>query len=347
MFLKFLAFTIAIGGSALGGPVDLFGSSAARVLTQLPEKTWLESIAIRRNGDILATSLFYSSNIFTVTQPSVHAHNTAKILASVPEVNSLLGITELPGSYDEEAFFFVGGNFTSLTTFTTTVGSFKGFKLTFPRNGNSIVQKVSDLAPISSFPNGVTAIPQAPGSVLVADSFVGAIGRLDLSTGHYDPRAFVFDNMAVPKGAKLPIGVSAMRMKGSYLYYGNPSTQSIYKVKVDSKGYLIKGAQPSLVANISSVAPGLDDFIFDPQGNILLATNSPENAIVHVDVRTGKSKRVIGGPTDPLMPDSTCLAFGRGTFDADTFYVSTGRNISDPTTSARIVAVDASLLNYY
>lgn len=346
MFLKFLAFTTAIGGSALGGRIDLSGSSAARVLTQLPEQTWLESIAVRRNGDILATSLFYSSNIFTVTQPSVYAHNTAKILASVPEVNSLLGITELPGSYDEEAFFFVGGNFTSLTTFTTTVGSFKGFKLTFTRDGNPIVQKVSDLAPISSFPNGVTAIPQAPGSVLIADSFVGAIGRLDLSTGHYDPRAFAFDDMAVPKGAKLPIGVSAMRMKGSYLYYGNPSTQSIYKVKVDSKGYLFKGAQPSLVANISSVAPGLDDFIFDPQGNILLATNSPENAIVHVDVKTGKSKRIIGGPTDPLMPDSTCLAFGRGTFDTNTFYVSTGRNISDPTTSARIVAVDAGLLNY-
>lgn len=346
MFLKYLAFMIAVGGSTIGGPINPFGPSAARVLTQLPEKTWLESIAVRRNGDILATSLFYSSNIFTVAQPSLHAHNTARILASVPEVNSLLGITELPGSYGEEAFFFVGGNFTSLTSFTTITGSFKGFKLTFPPDGNPIVQKISDLAPISAFPNGVTAIPQAPGSVLVADSFVGAIGRLDLSTGHYDPRAFSFDGMTVPEGAKLPIGVSAMRIKGSYLYYGNPSTQSIYRVRVDSNGYLVKGAQPSLVANISSVAPGLDDFIFDPQGNILLATNSPENAIVHVDVRTGKSKRIIGGPTDPLMPDSTCLAFGRGTFDVDTFYVSTGRNISDPTTSARIVAVDASLLGY-
>ncbi|UKZ68702.1 uncharacterized protein TrAtP1_009725 [Trichoderma atroviride] len=295
MFLKYFAFMIAIGGSATGGPVDPFATSASRVLTQLPEKTWLESIAVRRNGDILATSLFYSSNIFTVSQPSMHAHNTAKILASVPEVNSLLGITELPESYGEEAFFFVGGNFTSLTTFTTVVGSFKGFRITFPRDGNPIVQKVSDLAPFSAFPNGVTAIPQSPGSVLVADSFVGAIGRLDLSTGHYDPRAFAFDEMTVPEGAKLPIGVSAMRMKGPYLYFGNPSTQSIFKVKVDSNGYLIKGAQPSLVANISSVAPGLDDFIFDPQGNILLATNSPENAIVHVDVRTGKSKRIIGG----------------------------------------------------
>ncbi|KAL7917951.1 hypothetical protein ACQKWADRAFT_324243 [Trichoderma austrokoningii] len=346
MFFKSLAFTIAIGGSVLGGHIDPFGSSAARVLAQRPEKTWLESIAICRNGDILATSLFYSADIFTVTQPLVHAHNTAKILTSFLGVNSLLDITELPGSYDEEAFFFVGGNFTSLTTFTTIPGSFKVFKVTFPRNGNPIVQKVSDLAPISAFPNGVTAIPQAPGSVLIADSFVGAIGRLDLSTGHYDPGAFTFDEMIVPEGAKLPIGVSAMRMKGSELYFGNPSTQSIYKVKVDPKGYLIKGAQPSLVANISSVAPGLDDFIFDPQGNILLSTNSPKNAIVHIDVRTGKSKCVIGGLTDPLMPDSTCLAFGRGTFDTNKFYVSTGRNISDPTTAARIVAVDTSLLHY-
>ncbi|KAL5090139.1 hypothetical protein Trisim1_004660 [Trichoderma cf. simile WF8] len=346
MFLQLLAFMIAIGGSVLGGPINTPGFPAARVLSQLPKETWLESIVVRRNGDILATSLFYSSNVFTVTRPSFHTDNKAKVLASVPEVNSLLGITELPASYGEEAFFFVGGNFTSLTTFTTTVGSFKGFKLTFDRYGKATVKKVSDLAPISSFPNGVTAIPQAPGSVLIADSFVGSIGRLDLSTGHYDPKAFAFQEMTVPEGAVLPIGVSAMRIKGSYLYFGNPSTQSIYKVKVDSKGYLVKKAQPSLVANISSVAPGLDDFIFDSHGNILLATNSPENAIVHVDVKTGKSKRIIGGPTDPLMPDSTCLAFGRGIFDTNTFYVSTGRNISDPTTSARIVAVDASLLNY-
>lgn len=346
MFLKLLAFMIAISGSALGGPISASGFSPARVLTQLPKETWLESIVVRRNGDILATSLFYSSNIFTVKRPSPYTDSTAKILASVLGVNSLLGITELPESYGEEAFFFVGGNFTSLTTFTTTVGSFRGFKLTFDRDGKAIVQKVSDLAPTSSFPNGVTAIPQAPGSVLIADSFVGAIGRLDVSTGHYNPRAFAFQEMAVPEGAQLPIGVSAMRMKGSYLYFGNPSTQSIYKVRVDSKGYLVDGAQPSLVANISSVAPGLDDFIFDSHGNILLATNSPENAIVQVDVKTGKSKRIIGGPTDPLMPDSTCLAFGRGTFDTNTFYVSTGRNISDPTTSARIIAVDAGLLHY-
>ncbi|KAL6693171.1 hypothetical protein J3F84DRAFT_396630 [Trichoderma pleuroticola] len=337
---------MAIGGSAVAGPISPSGFSPARVLTRLPKETWLESIVVRRNGDILATSLFYSSNIFTIKRPSLHTDSMAKVVASVLDVNSLLGMTELPGSYGEEAFFFVGGNFTSLKSFTTTLGSFRGFKLTFDRDGKAIIQKVSDLAPTSSFPNGVTAIPQAPGSVLIADSFVGAIGRLDVSTGHYNPRAFAFQEMTVPEGAQLPIGVSAMRMKGSYLYFGNPSTQSIYKVQVDSKGYLINGAQPSLVANISSVALGLDDFIFDSHSNILLATNSPGNAIVHVDVHTGRSKRIIGGPTDPLMPDSTCLAFGRGAFDTNTFYVSTGRNISDPTTAARIVAVDAGLLHY-
>ncbi|UKZ78774.1 hypothetical protein TrVFT333_006519 [Trichoderma virens FT-333] len=239
MLIKYLGIAITNIGLVFGGPIKPSEFSAARVLTQLPKGTWLESIAVRRNGDILATSLFYSSDIFTVTQPFAHPNSTADILAPVTEVNSFLGITELPEWYDEETFFFVGGNFTSLTNFTTTVGSFRAFTLTFSRGGKAHVQRVSDLAPISSFPNGVTAIPQSPGSVLIADSFVGAIGRLDLSTGHYNPRAFAFYEMTVPKGATLPIGVSAMRMKGSYLYFGNPSTQSIYKVKVDSKGHLI------------------------------------------------------------------------------------------------------------
>ncbi|KAL7952778.1 hypothetical protein V8C34DRAFT_322444 [Trichoderma compactum] len=290
MFLKLLAFMIAISGSALGGPISASGFSPARVLTQLPRETWLESIVVRRNGDILATSPFYSSNIFTVKRPSLYTDSTAKVLASVLDVNSLLGITELAALYGKEASFFAGGNFTSLASFTTTVGSFRGFKLTIDRDDKAIAQKVSDLAPNSSFPNGVTAIPQAPGSVLIADSFVGAIGRLDVSTGHYSPRASAFQEMAVPEGAQLSIGV-----------------------RVHSKGYLVNGAQPSMVAKISSVASGLDDFIFDSHSNFILATNSPENAIVHVDVKTGKSKRVIGGPTDSLMPDSTCLAFGRGT----------------------------------
>ncbi|KAH8820410.1 hypothetical protein F5884DRAFT_744764 [Xylogone sp. PMI_703] len=344
MLSNILLSSAAFIALALATPIH-HSNPAAKTVVQLPAGSWLESLAVRSNGNILSTSLFGSTaSLYTVVQPAFHAKNSAEVLTIVPGVQSLLGITEVPNYNGKETFFMVGGNFTSLSPLATIAGSFKGFKVTFSSHGKVHVEKVSNLTPDAAFANGVTAIPGSPGSVLVTDSLLATVGRLELSTGHYDSKAFVFPEMAAPEGSPLPVGVSAVRVRGSYLYFGNAARASIYRVKIDSKGYLSKGARPELVANISSVAPGLDDFVFDAEGNIVLATNSPENAVVHVDVSTGKSKLLIGGPTDPTVPSSTAVGFGRDLLDTHTIYVSTGRNLTDPSSGAKIVAVDTRLL---
>lgn len=339
MLLNYLIANAAFAAWALGSP--MCESPAATTLVQLPAGIWLESIAVRQNGDILSTSLFGPApDIYTVIKPAFHRDSVARVLTVVPGVQSLLGISEVPNPHGNETFFVVGGNFTSLTPLSPIPGSFKGFSITFSLDGKVNVQKVTDLTPATSFPNGVTSIPGSPGSVLIAESILGTVGRLDISTGRYDDKAFAFPEMLAPKNSPLPVGVSAVRIRGSYLYFGTAALASIFRVGIDAKGYVQKNARPELVANITSVAPGLDDFIFDTRGNIILATNSPENAVVHVNVESGKSRLLIGGPADPTVPFSTCVALGRNILDTHTVYVSTGRNLADESSGAKIVAVD-------
>jgi hypothetical protein len=346
MLFKTLVSGAAFGALVSGNPIDAAKPPAAQTVVQFPTMTWLEGIVVRSNGDLISTTLFDNAPIiYTVRQPASPNQKVAEILATVPGVQSLLGIVEVPNPGGEETYFTVGGNFTAWGSILAIPGSFKAFKITISSAGKVNVQRVSNLTPTTVFPNGVADIPGSPGSVLIAESTLGIVGRLDLSTGQYDDTAFAFPEMLAPNGSALPIGVAAVAVRGSYLYFGVTATASIFRVAVDSKGYLRNGATPELVADISAVAPGIDDWTLDAEGNILLATNAPENAVVFVNVATGESKVLIGGPTDQTVRDSTSLAFGRTALDSHIIYVNCGVNFSDPSSGGKIVAVDTRLLN--
>lgn len=345
MLFKTLVSAASFGALALGNPVAA-NHAAAQTIVQFPAMTWLEGIVARSNGDLIITTLFDSAPIiYTIRQPESSSQKVAEILTTVPGVQSLLGITEVPNPGGDETYFTVGGNFTAWGSILAIPGSFKAFKITISSAGKVNVQKVSDLTPTTVFPNGVADIPGSPGSVLIAESTLGIVGRLDLSTGQYDDKAFSFPEMVAPEGSVLPIGVAAVAVRDAYLYFGVTATASVFRVAVDSKGYLQKGATPELVANISALAPGIDDWTLDARGNILLATNAPENAVVFVNAATGESKLLIGGPMDQTVRDSTSLAFGRTALDSHIIYVNCGTNFSDPSSGGKVVAVDTRLLN--
>ncbi|KAG8676464.1 hypothetical protein FPOAC2_02561 [Fusarium poae] len=322
--------------------LGLAHSLPAKTIGQLSLGTWLENIAVRSNGDLLATELWPTASVYTVTDPS-SCNGGLEELITIPSIQGILGITELPPIPGKpETFVFVGSNATGLSQLTP--GTFKAFALEFHHKKNQAkikVKKISDMTERSTFLNGVEAIPGAPNAVLVSDSVKGFVGRLDISTGVFDDTAFVFEEMA-PIAANA-FGINGIKIRHNYLYFSNSNAVKIYRTAITESGFPVKGSKPQLVVDLSNIVEFLDDFTFDSQGNIYAVSNS-DNSIVFFNVKSGKSRIVVGGVNEMTVAGSTAVAFGRTKKDRNTFYVSTGGGLFKPvggtkTEGAKVVAV--------
>ncbi|KAM0234751.1 hypothetical protein ACHAPO_006115 [Fusarium lateritium] len=321
--------------------LGLAHSLSAKTIGQLPLGTWLENIAVRSNGDLLATELWPTASIHTVIDPS-SCREGLEELVTIPSIQGILGITELTSTPGKpETFVFVGSNATGLSQLIP--GTFKAFALEFHHKKNKAkvkVKKISDMTETSTFLNGVEAIPGAPHAVLVSDSVKGFVGRLDISTGVFDDTAFAFNEMA-PIAANA-FGINGIKIHHNYLYFSNSNAVKIYRTAITKAGYPVKGSKPQLVADLSKLVGFLDDFAFDSQGNIYATSNS-DNSVIFVDAKSGKSRIVVGSVNEMTVAGSTAVAFGRTKKDRDTFYVSTGGGLFKPvggtkTEGAKVVA---------
>lgn len=319
-------------------------SLPAKTLGQLSLGTWLENIAVRPNGDLLATQMWPSAKIYTIRDPSDY-ENSLEELVSIPAIQSIYGITEVPSFRSRtEKFIFVGSNSTGVGVPVPGTFSAWSIELQTSHYGSKIkAKKISNLDK-SGFLNGVAAIPHRSDAVLVADSANGLVGRLDLASGKFDTSAFVFPQMAPIKGAGLPIGVNGIQIHDGYLYFDNSYEVVVYRIPITPAGYPVKGAKPEVFVNLSSGLTFLDDFALDTKGNLYGASNF-DNSVVFVNGATRKWEIVVGGVGEMTVAGSTAVAFGRGRRDRDVLYVSTGGALAKPvndtkTEGAKVVAID-------
>ncbi|KAF9891449.1 hypothetical protein FE257_003915 [Aspergillus nanangensis] len=335
MFLKAL-FSLAVPALALAA--DILPST---VVTQLELGTWLESIAVRPNGDLLTTLIQPTPDIILVRNPSSHQPVT-ELLTTIPALSRLLGITEVPtGQRGVETYLVVGddGN-KSCSAYTVTFGQ--------GQHGEPIVSKVLDFDADTTFVNGVTSIPGVDNAVLVADS-VGHIGYLNITSGIFDATAFDYPALKPDDTASLPIGVNGIKIHEGYLYFSNFNFATLSRIAISTTGYPCHGASTELVADLVKIGvAGVDDFAFDKIGNIY-ATSNIDNKLVYVEVFSGKSTVVVGGDLEMTVAGDTAVAFGRRESDAATLYVVTAGAQGAPvggnkTEGAKVVAVDTSKL---
>ncbi|KAL7916773.1 hypothetical protein GGI35DRAFT_433983 [Trichoderma velutinum] len=342
-----LASLVAISTQAVAAPSPSPSASlSSKVIGQLPDGTWLENLAVRPNGDVLTTLLFPYGAIYTIRQSPQGLHGL-ELLANFTSLNSLGGISPVAVPSGLETYVVVGANTTGLSQ--PLRGTFSAWTVTFqPTKPGATrqdvhIDKVSDMSPNSTFLNGVVSIPDVPHAVLVADSAAGSVGYLDIQTGELDPNAFVFPEMQPLPGESFPLGIDGIRIHDGYLYFTNTFRVTIYRVALAASGYPATGATPEIVANLTSLAHGLDDFAFDSRGNILAATNF-DNSVLYVDVRTGDAKSILGGEEDITFAGCTSVYFGRGWAEPNTFFVSTSGGLANPvggnrTAGASIVSV--------
>ncbi|KAH8816709.1 hypothetical protein F5884DRAFT_748189 [Xylogone sp. PMI_703] len=294
---------------------------------QFDEPTLIENFAIRANGKQLLT---------LISRPDVYlldpSSQSVELIYSFPEVNSVLGICEI----SPDVFITVAGNFTA-STVTSQKGSWSVWKLDFNHQQPRISKVVS--IPEAEFPNGLETLPGRAAQVLIADSVLGAVWRVDAKTAAYEV-LIELPEMKAPPASAVEIGINGLHILNGYLYWTNYSAKIFYRLKIDRYGQPAKGNSAEIVAK-----PGvfMDDFTFDEAGNAWIATN-PDNRVIVVGA-DHKIITVAGSVSELTVAGCTATHFGKTWKDKHILYVTTNGAMAAPvngtvTENGKVVAID-------
>lgn len=295
--------------------------------------TWVENLAVRANGQILAT-LLTTPQVYQVDPNSNSAHPST-LVYTFPSYLACLGIVEL--GFD--TFYVVTGNI-SIATATSTPGSYSVWKLDmagFTAGGTpTVATKIADF-PQALTLNGMTALqPSGGDTLLIADSGAGAVWSLNVSNGAVD-KIITDPLMAPASGAVLALGINGLKVYNQNLYFSNTDQGLLGQVQLNADGSA-KGPATVVVRN----APGADDFQLDLLGDLFIAGDD--------ELRFDGILESAGGPPDvvsnsSLLAGSTAVQFGRLPTDLASVYVTTHGGLAQYvsnqfTNPGKIVKVD-------
>jgi hypothetical protein len=206
------------------------------------------------NG-VLLLNLLTSPNMYML-DPETQA---ARIIYTFPNALSVLGTTEV----SPDVFAVAVGNY-SIATASSVKGSYSVWKVDFNSNEEQsdnvkpTVAKVVDISE-AAFLNGMETLTGSDDEVLVADSGLGAVWKVDVSSGKYE----IVIQIPEIATAKLQIGINGLHLLNGYLYWTNSEANTFYRAKVDQGVSLVPGTTAEPLANSGTF---MDDFIFDDGG---------------------------------------------------------------------------------
>ncbi|KUJ22891.1 NHL repeat-containing protein [Mollisia scopiformis] len=230
-------------------------SQRQKAAAQVVKLTSTENLAVRSNGQILATNM-QSPNLYTV-DPVAKTSSTAIVLTGA---SGLSGIGEvLP-----DVFAVIGGKGIYRVDFTGTT----------PKE--TLVKEITEASNL----NGLAVLNN--NTVLVADAGRGDVYRFDVTTGAYS--VALSDPTMTPSGS-IPFGIDGIKYRDGVVWYTNIFKNSFHKVPVDATGKAT-GAVTTLWTNLMG-----DDLCFGPNGKIYVATNG-KNSVIEVDPAVGKPTTV-------------------------------------------------------
>jgi hypothetical protein len=308
--------------------------SSIRTIYEFPNETWIENIAVRSNGNLLL-DLLSTPQIYEL-DPFNPAPGSAQLLHTFPFATGLAGIAEI----QPDVFAVVAGNW-SLETFSTTPGSWSVWKVDFThkdRNNLPAISKIADVTK-ASFLNGMTLLEPGSPFLLIADSVLGVVWRLNFLTSEYE--IILESPLMQPPPGPILLGINGIHIFGSSVYFTN-SFQGIFaRVPVSLSG----SDAGSATGDFEVVANNgvCDDFTFDKKGNAFI-TQDPGDALQLVTPE-GKVTVLVGNVNSTIVEGDTSDAFGRTVFDDNILYVVTNGGIAGAVpgtqiTGGKVIAVD-------
>jgi hypothetical protein len=312
-----------------------------RQIYQFSNPTYLQSIHVRSNGDILVTTVWPNASIYSVSGATTNTP-TVSLVHTFDDINAVTGIIET----QPDVIAFLGGNQSSLGIGIN--GTFGVWELdlrpAYGSNPSKPIIKELVLIPNGGLLAGVVAVPDSPTTLLVSDSTLGLVWRVDTLTRQY-ALAIQDATMHSPPWAVSQFGVNGVHVHNGYLYWTNSYEATIYRIPITGEGYPTAEAKVEAVKTVHSIY--LDNFTFGPQGGstIWAATNA-DNRLIAI-TPDGNISFVEGGPDQLTLAGSVATAFGKLCGDTNTLYVVTSGGIVFPingtvTEGGKIVAIDTT-----
>ncbi|RMD42203.1 hypothetical protein DV735_g2934, partial [Chaetothyriales sp. CBS 134920] len=292
-------------------------SRPVRTLYQAAPYTFLENLAVRRNGSILTTRLD-NGHLLELDPYSGQPPQTVHVFSDYLAVG---GIVET----EPDLFAVVAGNF-SVLELTSYPGTYA----------------LADI-PEASFLDGMTYSPLAH-AVYLGDAIGGVIYKLDIHTGQYHVASR--DPLLRKCHPTDFSGINGFKHLNSHLFWTNSGCGYFAKLPLDSHGDPVGNA--SLI--LSNQTLWLDDFAFAPDGSgLAYVSASFINQIISINQR-GETAHVAGGLNSSDVAQPTAVAIGRTLQDLrrGTIYVTTAGAIGDPingttVVGAQLVAIDTKV----
>jgi hypothetical protein len=297
------------------------GQDSYRIVYQFPNQPYtdLENMAVRSNGQLLLS---------TITSPTTYLLDPTQsppepvLLHTYPGGQSTLGIAET----QPDLFVVVVGNY-STSTFQGIKGSFAIWTLDLRKGLPGIAKKVASI-PQAEALNGAATVIGNPNIVLVADSALGAIWRVDTTTGAC---VEIEKSGLLATSGNFPLGVNGIRMYGSNVYFTNSAQGLFGKIPFSTQGTPM--GNPAVITRTLSSNYTYDDFAMDSNGNAYVANHL--NQLTKIPQHGAQT--LIESSPDFDQPSSA--AFGRTPGSECTLYVVTGGTASNA--SGAVVAVQA------
>lgn len=280
------------------GPVGLLPVTSVHAF---PVNSFIENIAVRPTGQLLLT-----------------VHNTCQLIqldptsgaSSVVHVfpTGVCGIVEV----EDDIFYINSGSIGEK-------GSWAVYKVEMGSTPVKVSKHVE--VPDALFLNGSALLSSADGTILLADSVLGALFCANV---HSAKAKLWLQHKALGKVSDNPMlpGVNGIKVYNGYLYLSNTDARKFLRIRL-SQTREAAGDVEVVAENLNA-----DDFVFDSEGSAYLTTHVFQSVVKLTS--DGSRTRIAGGPEDKLVAGTTAAAFGRTPTDRTILYVSTTGGMSNP-----------------
>ena len=322
-------FSPAVSSSA-EMPSALSASSPISLLYQFNETAKLENLAARSNGHLLLTS---------TDQAHVYSYdprrNVTSLLHKFPKSSSTLGIVEAA----PDVFIVAVGNYSAGPGEISVPGTFSVWSMDLNNNPEKpTVNKITAI-PEAEALNGMTTIKGSSDLVLIADSWLGAIWRVNITSGSYSK---AMEHVLFTNSTSVSLGINGIQTCDETIYFVNSAQRLYGRIPINKTGGAT--AEPEIIALTLPAVDAWDDFAVDCKGNAWI-TSHP-NAVTQVTLGGRQRNFTVDDPKSDIQ-QPTALVFGRGSRDAEkTLFVVTagGTNPEKKQIPGQILAFDTRLI---
>lgn len=317
---------LSLSATAVAHPVlndAVFDAASTHTVYQYPLGTWVENIAVRRNGNLLVTFTSPLASLHEINPshpPNTTADPAATLLHTFTNHTSALGISELT----PDVFAVLADN--------------SVYRVDLSAANGTTITPIATLSNAGLL-NGMATLPatttSSSPSLLISDSELGLVWHLDPLTGAH--AVFLQHNATMSPAPfnGLFLGINGLRYVPpspssyssssdnlGYAYYVNSPRGVFCRVPVDPATGKPAGA-------VEVVASGVltDDFAVRREGEgdeiVGYLSGLNDNVIRRVE-ESGRVTVVAGGLNSTAVAGATSGAFGRTEGWKDTLFVTTG-----------------------